>query len=113
MYLQINNTALSDAVEIWDALVGDLNDRVDVFDEYREVLKNAIRKLQREMRDEVPGHAKVAEDLKGGRSIKGGGREQVRDRGIEIPSGGGRDYILPSYVPYQCVEVRAQGQRGG
>ena len=30
-------------VETWDALVGDLNDRVAVFEEYKGVLKAALR----------------------------------------------------------------------
>ena len=61
--LQLNNTALSDVVESRDALVGELNDRVAVFEEDRVVLKAALRQLQREMSDEAPRHAKVAEDL--------------------------------------------------
>ena len=61
--LQLKNMTLSDAVDIRDALVGELHDRVVVFEEDRVVLKAALRQLQRDMRDEAPGHAKVAEDL--------------------------------------------------
>ena len=49
--LHINNTALSDVVEIRDSLVGDLDHGLDVFEEYRGVLKTVLRQLQREMRD--------------------------------------------------------------
>ena len=63
MSLQLNNTALSDVVEIQDALVWDLKDKVAVFEENRVVLKASLRQLHREMRDEAPGHAKVVEDL--------------------------------------------------
>ena len=52
--LQLNNTALSDVVESWDDLVGELNDRVAVFEEEKLVLKAALRQLQREMRDDPP-----------------------------------------------------------
>ena len=48
--LQLNNMALSDVVEIRDPLVGEINDRVAVFEEYRVVLKTAPRQLQRDMR---------------------------------------------------------------
>ena len=41
----------------------DLHDRVYVFEEDRVVLKAALRHINREMRDDAPGHAKVAEDL--------------------------------------------------
>ena len=59
--LQLNNMALSDVVEIRDPLVGEINDRVAVFEEYRVVLKTAPRQLQRDMRKEAPGNAKVLE----------------------------------------------------
>ena len=55
--------------------MGELNDRVDVFKENSVVLKTALRQLQKEMRDEYPGNAKVVEDLKEGRYIDGEGRE--------------------------------------
>ena len=64
--LQINNKALSDVVESRDTLVGELNDRVALFEEERVVLKTVLRQLQREIRDKAPGHAKVVEDLKEG-----------------------------------------------
>ena len=62
--IQLNNTALSDVVESLDALVGELNDMVAIFEEEIVVLKATLRKLQREMRDKAPSHAKVEEDLK-------------------------------------------------
>ena len=55
--------------------MGELNYRVDVFKENSVVLKTALRQLQKEMRDEYPGNAKVVEDLKEGRYIDGEGRE--------------------------------------
>ena len=44
--------------------MGELNERVEVFEEYRVVLKAGLRQLQREMRYEGTGHAKVADYLK-------------------------------------------------
>ena len=43
--LHLNNTDLSDVVEIRDSLVGYLNYRVAVFDEDRVVLKASLRQL--------------------------------------------------------------------
>ena len=62
-YLQLNNTTLPDIAERRDALVGDIHNRVAVFDNDRVVLKAALRQLQRDIRYESPGHAKVAKDL--------------------------------------------------
>ena len=44
-FLQLNTTALLDVVEILDALVGELNDRVAMFEEDRRVLESALRQL--------------------------------------------------------------------
>ena len=41
--LQINNTSLSDIVESQDALVGELNNRVDVFEEERFMLREELK----------------------------------------------------------------------
>ena len=43
--------------------MGDINYRVSVLEYYRVLFKAALRKLQREMRCEAPGNAKVVEDL--------------------------------------------------
>ena len=61
MSLQLNNMALLDVVEIQDALVGNINYRVAVFEEDRVVLKAALRQIQRDMRDEASGHTKVVD----------------------------------------------------
>ena len=61
--LHLNNTSLSEVVDIQDALVGNLNNRVDVFEEDRVVLKADLRQIQRETRYKAPGHAKVEENL--------------------------------------------------
>ena len=61
--LQLKNMTLSDAVDIRDALVGELHDRVVVFEEDRVVLKADLRQIQRETRYKAPGHAKVEENL--------------------------------------------------
>ena len=68
-FLQFNNMALSDIVEIQDALLGELNDRVAVFEDDRVVVKAALRQIHKKIRDDPPGHAKVVEDLK---AAKGG-----------------------------------------
>ena len=52
--LQLYNTPLSDVVEIQDVLVGELINRVAMFEEDRVVLKAMLRDLQREMRDYPP-----------------------------------------------------------
>ena len=44
-YLQLNNTTLPDIAERRDALVGDIHNRVAVFDNDRVVLKAALRQL--------------------------------------------------------------------
>ena len=54
-FLQFNNMALSDIVEIQDALLGELNDRVAVFEDDRVVVKAALRQIHKEIRDEPPG----------------------------------------------------------
>ena len=43
--------------------MGDINDRVVVFEEDRLVLKSVCIQLQREMRYKAPGNTKVEEDL--------------------------------------------------
>ena len=43
--------------------MGELNRRVAVLEKDRVVLKAALKKLHREMKDKDPGHSKVVEEL--------------------------------------------------
>ena len=63
MRLRQNNTAISDMVLSRDDLVNELNDRVQVFEEDKIVLKAALKQLQQEMREEMPKTAKLHFDL--------------------------------------------------
>ena len=62
--LQFNNMALSVIVESRYSLVGELNDRVTVFEDDRVVVKASLRQIHKDIRDDPPGHAKVVEDPK-------------------------------------------------
>ena len=62
--LHINNTDLSEILESQDYLVGDLNNRVAMFEEDRVVLKVMFIQLHMEMGGEPPGNTNVTEDLK-------------------------------------------------
>ena len=50
--------------------MGDINNRVVMFEEDRVVLKASPRQIQRDIRDEAPGHAKVTEDLEVAKDVE-------------------------------------------
>ena len=54
-----NNTAISEMVKSRDELIEELNDRIQVFEEDKIVLKAALKQLQMEMREETPKTAKL------------------------------------------------------
>lgn len=62
--LRQNNTAISDMIESRDSLISELNNRVQVFEEDKMVLKAALKQLQKDFREQTPVHAKVRDDLK-------------------------------------------------
>jgi len=64
LILQQNNSAIADMVESRDYVINELNDRVEVFEEDKIVLKAALRQLQKEMKEEGPRTQRVAADLK-------------------------------------------------
>ena len=52
--LQFNNMALSVIVESRYSLVGELNDRVTVFEDDRVVVKASLRQIHKDIRDDPP-----------------------------------------------------------
>ena len=60
---QQNNSAIAEMVSSRDSVIEELNDRVDVFEEDKVVLKAALRQLQKEMKEEAPKTEKLILDL--------------------------------------------------
>lgn len=66
--LRQNNTAISEMVSSRDDLINELNDRVQVFEEDKMVLKAALKQLQQEMREDAPKTAQIMFELDSART---------------------------------------------
>jgi predicted nuclease with TOPRIM domain len=61
--LQQNNSAISEMVESRDSIIDELNNRIEVFEEDKVVLKAALRQLQKEIKEEAPKAQKLMDDV--------------------------------------------------